>query len=43
MTNIVMIMSKWQTYESEKKKLPRNLSPREYEKAVREICKRLKI
>lgn len=34
----------WEIYEQEKRKLQqKNLTPEEYEKAIRELCDRLKI
>ena len=37
-------MTKWQEYESEKKKLQtKDLTPDEYDKAIQAICKRLRI
>ena len=37
-------MTKWQKYESEKRKLQeKNLSPAEYEDAIRALCKKLGI
>jgi len=35
-------MTKYEQYEAEKKKLP-PIPPKEYEKAIREIAKKLKI
>jgi hypothetical protein len=37
-------MNKWIIYEAEKKKLQAmDLTPEEYEKAVRELCEKLRI
>lgn len=37
-------MSKWEKYEEEKKRLKKmGLSQSEYEKAIRNLCKKLKI
>ena len=37
-------MTKWQQYEAEKRRLQAmNLSPKEYERALAEIIKRLKL
>lgn len=37
-------MTKWQIYEMEKRRLQAaNLSPAEYERAIRDLCRRLKI
>lgn len=39
-----MTESIWETYESEKRKLQQeNLSPEEYEEAIKQICKDLGI
>lgn len=39
-----MKASKWLTYEREKRRLQmRNLPPKEYEKRLAEVCKRLGI
>lgn len=35
-------MTKWQIYESEKKKL-KGLPPKEYEQAIRKLTKKLKV
>lgn len=37
-------MSNYQIYEIEKRKLElQNLSPKEYEKAIRKLCKKLEL
>ena len=37
-------MTKWERYEIEKRKLAeKNLTPEEYDKAIKEICKKLGI